>query len=87
MPFYLQPTGMTLRLPYILKWSCSELGLSLHPLQQTTLWLFLHKQPCCGNRAIDKEGWLIQCKFMPAVTAQKGNTALAYLSIILACLN
>lgn len=41
MPFYLGATGMTLRLPYILKWSRSELGLSLHPLEQTTLWLFL----------------------------------------------
>lgn len=64
---------MTLRLPYILKWSCSELGLSLHPLHQTTLLLFLlvytNNPICCGNKAIYKGGRLIHCGFIPAVMA------------------
>lgn len=58
MPFYLQPSSMTSRLPYILNWSRSELGLALHPLHQTTLWLFLlmctNNPICCGNKAIYK---------------------------------
>lgn len=41
MPFYLGATAAASRLPHILKWSCSELGLSQPPPAQTTLWLFL----------------------------------------------
>lgn len=69
MPFYLQATGMTLRLPYILSWSCSELGLSLHPLD-ITLWLFLlmcTNNPICDNKAIYK-GVSSHCELIPTVT-------------------
>lgn len=59
MPFYPPPTGMTLKLPYILNWSCSELGLPPHPLHQTTRWLLLlvctNNPICCGNKTIYKE--------------------------------
>lgn len=62
MLFYLHPPGMTLKLPYILNWSCSELGLPPHPLHQTTRWFLLlmctNNPICCGNKAIYKEvGW------------------------------
>lgn len=63
-PFYLHPTGMTLKLPYILKWSCSELGLPPHPLQldhPLVTSSYVHKHICaicCGNKTIYKEvGW------------------------------
>lgn len=56
------PPGMTLKLPSILNWSCSELGLPPHPLHQTTRWLLLlmctNNPICCGNKTIYKEvGW------------------------------
>lgn len=78
MPFYLQATGMTLRLPYILNWSCSELGLSLHPLD-ITLWLFLlmcANNPICDNKAIYKgvsshvDSSLLLLKYFPVITSK-----------------
>lgn len=60
-----QPTSMTLSLPYILNWSCSELGLSLHPLHQTTLWLFLLMYTnipiCCVLTRLSTKRWIHPC--------------------------